>query len=194
MCGVHSTAGKWIGLSAGIAAGLAVLAGLAPQPKKDGAAPKDSAAHAGGLLAVGSKAPDWTLKDPAGKDHSLKELKGSVVVMDFWATWCGPCKQVMPAVQKIHEKYKDNKNVRVYGVSINDNGDPAKYMADKKYTYGLLLKGENVATAYGVSAIPAFVIIGPDGTILKTHVGAGNNDALIKDVSEAIDGALPKKS
>lgn len=194
MCGVHST-GKWIGLSAGIVAGFAVLAGLAPQNKKDAEQPKSSSKEKG-LIGVGDKAPDFSLKDPAGKDHSLKDLKGSVVVLDFWATWCGPCKKAMPSVQKIHDKYKDNKNVRVYGVNTWEQSDPAQFMRDKKYTYGLLLRGDDVAKAYGVAGIPAFFVIGPDGKVLMSETGfdPGKAAEFEKKVSDLIDGALSKKS
>src|SRR5262249_21362197 len=98
--------------------------------------PSDSPA----LLTVGQKAPDFELKDPDGQTIKLSSLKGKVVVLDFWATWCGPCKMAMPGIQKLHEEFK-GKPVKVFGVNIwEKDGDPVAYMASKKYTYGLLLK------------------------------------------------------
>lgn len=124
------------------------------------------------LIAVGTEAPGWTLKDADGKDISLKDLRGNVVLLDFWATWCGPCKRAMPAVQKLHELFKD-KPVKIYGVNTweGEDADPAQFMKDNKYTYGLLLKGDDVAKEYKVPGIPTFYLIGIDGKILYNAVG-----------------------
>ena len=73
-----------------------------PKAKPPSAGPRDNS-----LLSEGATAPEWTLKDPEGKSHSLADCKGKVVLLDFWATWCGPCKMAMPGVQKLHEKFKD---------------------------------------------------------------------------------------
>ncbi len=142
-----------------------------------------------GLLSVGSKAPDWTLKTPAGKAVTLSKLRGRIVVLDFWAIWCGPCKLVMPNLQKLHEQYKD-KPVDVIGLNVWERSDAAAYMKKNKYTYGLLLKGDAVAKAYGVNGIPTMYIIGPDGKIL--HASAGFNPANEKAITGLIDAALAK--
>src|SRR5258708_34172469 len=71
------------------------------------------------LLAVGATAPDWELSDADGKLQTLAQYRGKVVVLDFWATWCGPCTKVMPQIQKLHEKNKD-KGVAVFCVSSWD--------------------------------------------------------------------------
>ena len=141
---------------------------------------------------VGDAAPDWTLKTPDGKEVKLSALKGSVVVMDFWATWCGPCKAAMPSVQKLHEKYKE-KGVQVYGLNTwEKDGDPAKYMKDQKYTYGLLLKADDVAKKYAVTGIPTFYIIGKDGKVIFTEVGF-NGPESEKQITDAIDKVLADK-
>lgn len=129
-----------------------------------------------GLLAVGAQAPEWTLKDAAGKEHKLSEFKGKVVVMDFWATWCGPCKKAMPSIQKTHEKFKD-KGVVVIGVSTwEKDGDPVTYMKEKGFNYSLYLKGDEVAKQYGVTGIPAFFVIGGDGKIVFAEQGFDPSD------------------
>ena len=145
------------------------------------------------LIEEGEAAPDWTLKTPDGKEVSLKkDLAGKVVLMDFWATWCGPCKRAMPGVQKVFEHYKDNKNVAVYGIATwEKDGDPAKYMKDQKYTYGLLLKGDDVAKDYSVSGIPTFYIVGKDGKVF--HASSGFKDGHDKELIELIDEALNAK-
>lgn len=139
------------------------------------------------LIAVGTAAPDWTLKTHDNKDVKLSDLKGKVVVLDFWAVWCGPCKVAMPHVEELHKKYKD-KGVLVYGVNTweSEENDPAKFMSDKGYTYGLLMKGDEVATAYRVSGIPTFYIIGHDGKVAFTKVGAGDYEGIEKAINAAI--------
>ena len=139
------------------------------------------------LLTVGKKAPDFELKDAEGKTVSLKDLHGSVVVLDFWATWCGPCKMAMPGVQKLSEQFKD-KPVKVFGVNCWERGgDPAKFMKDKNYTYGLLLKGDNIADKYKVSAIPTFYVIDTEGKIAHASMYKPGHE---KELAEAIKKAM----
>lgn len=134
---------------------------------------------------VGDVAPDWTLKDADGKEHTLAGFKGKVVVMDFWATWCGYCKLAMPGLQKLHEKFKD-KPVVIVGVDIRDEIEKAKkYMTSKKFTYLSLLEGDAVAEAYGVGPIPQFFVIGVDGKIIHYVVGFNKkNEKKLTDIIE----------
>ena len=125
-----------------------------------------------------------------GKEVRLADYKGKVILIDFWATWCGPCKMAMPKIQALHEKYRD-KAVSVFGVDTWERGaaDIAqKYMAQQGYTYGLLLKGDDLAKAYGISGIPTVVLIGPDGKILFTSVGFADKEE--EHLAELIDGAM----
>jgi thiol-disulfide isomerase/thioredoxin len=121
-------------------------------------------------------APDFTLTDTEGVEHSLKDYRGKVVVLDFGATWCGPCVQVMPQVQAIHERFADQP-VQVFGVNCWETGDMAQMMKDKGYTYTMLLDGDEIVGPYGVSAIPTFYVIGVDGQILLREVGGSANMA-----------------
>lgn len=164
-----------------------------PAAKKPAKKEKKDDAKAG--PKVGDAAPDFTLKDKDGKDVKLSDLKGQVVMIDFWAVWCPPCKAAMPTVQAISEHYKGDK-VKVYGLNFNESAknDPAKYMADNKYTYGLLMNAEKLSDAYAISGIPTFYIIGPDGKILFHEVGFdANNPAKTKaEIMKVIDKALGK--
>lgn len=127
--------------------------------------------------AIGTMAPDWSLPDPSGKIHKLSDYRGKVVVMDFWATWCGPCRQAMPGVQKIHEAYKD-KGVVVFGINCWENADAPKFMSDGGFTYGLLLKGDEAAGKYGVDGIPAIYVVGPDGKVLYGSIGFAGEEVI----------------
>lgn len=130
------------------------------------------------MLKAGDEAPAWTLRDAEGKSQSLADYRGRVVLMDFWATWCGPCRMSMPGVQKIHDRFKD-RGVAVLGINIgeDDDADPAGYMKEKGFTYGLLLRGELAAEAYGVMSIPHFFVIGVDGKIIHASVGFDEEEA-----------------
>lgn len=135
-----------------------------PQP------PKVSHKQSMKLLPVGETAPDWQLSDAEGRSHALSEYRGKVVVMDFWATWCGPCSTLMPRLQKLHEKYKDN-GVVVFGVNAWEQNDPVAFVKKKRYSYEMLLKGEGIAEAYKVTTLPVIYIIGVDGRIVYCHEG-----------------------
>lgn len=142
---------------------------IAPAPKSS---PREQEMK---LLPVGESAPDWQLSDAEGKVHSLSEYRGKVVVLDFWATWCGPCKDVMPRMQKLYEKYKD-QGVVVFGVNSWEKKDPLELMKQKRYSYGLLLKGEQIAEAYRVTSLPAVYMIGTDGRIIYCHEGVDDKN------------------
>ena len=140
------------------------------------------------LLKVGTVPPDWTLETPTGEKVTLSALKGNIVLLDFWATWCGPCKMAMPGVQALH-KHFEGKPVKVFGVNTWERGgDPVKYMKDKEFTYGLLLKGDDVAKNYMITGIPTFYLIGPDGKIM--WVGVGHDPGNEKKLTEMIEKKL----
>lgn len=128
-----------------------------------------------GLLAAGKPAPNWALKTPDGKNVTLKDLRGKIVLMDFWASWCGPCKMVMPHLQKLHEKFKD-KPVVICGVNCRERGENGvqaamDYVSQNKLTYMQLLNGDEAAKAYHVRGIPCMYLIGPDGNIIYATSG-----------------------
>jgi thiol-disulfide isomerase/thioredoxin len=153
---------------------------IGPAPR----AAKEEKMH---LLPVGDTAPNWELRDNEGKLHLLSEYRGKVVVLDFWATWCGPCAEIMPRMQRLHEKYAD-QGVVVFGVNSWENSDPIALMQQKGLSYGLLLKGENIAEAYKVTTLPVIYIIGADGKIIYCHQGADD-----KNLTSLIDKYLKSR-
>jgi len=120
---------------------------------------------------VGSKAAEFTLKDTAGTTVTLSELKGKVVFLDFWATWCPPCRQSIPKVEELAQRFKDDK-VMVIGINVENNPKAVeKFMRNKKLGYTVLIGDEKVARDYRISGIPAFFILDKDGMILKKYEG-----------------------
>ena len=140
---------------------------------------------------MGDAAPDFNLTSLDGNQVSLASLKGDVVLLDFGATWCRPCKAAMPTIQKLHEAYKD-KGVVILGVNTwEKNADAAKdYMARNKFTYGRLLNGDDLAKAYGVTGIPTLVIIGKDGKVAMADMGLSDDTGA--SLRKVIDAALAK--
>ncbi len=143
-----------------------------------------------GSPQVGNPAPEWTLKDTNGKNVSLKDLRGKVVVLDFWASWCGPCRRAMPGMQKLHERFK-GKPVAIYGVNCREKKrdfDPAEFMKKQGFSYPQLTNGNIAANAYRVRGIPAFFVIGKDGKIV--HAGKGFSPQMESQMGNIIERAL----
>lgn len=152
-------------------------------------------AHDKKLLKVGADAPGFSLKDADGNVKTLEDYKGKVVVMDFWATWCPPCRAVMPTFQKLHEKYKD-KDVVILGMNAEmgqGKGDPVKFKHDNGYTYPTLLNAETTANKYKISGIPTFYVIDGTGKIVWASVIKAPPDqpnAGFKEINQYIEEQL----
>ena len=143
-------------------------------------------------LSLNTVAPDWTLPSNKSKEISLKDLKGKVVMLDFWGTWCAPCLKSMPAVQSIYENFK-NQPVEVIGVSVEmeDAIDVPKYVKTKGYTYPIALNGKLIAKDYKVTQYPTIYIIDKKGRIIFAGPGEElqkNKEVIIQLIQKALDG------
>ena len=163
----------------------------------------DSAkAHIAQFRTDGQPAPTFTLKDTEGKIVSLDSLKGKIVILDFWATWCGPCKRSFPAMQQAVNKYKNDPDVVFLFIDtwehIDDPLPPVKdYIKDNKYTFQVLMdlkdpdtKVNKVVTSFKVTGIPTKFILDKNGAIVYRLTGfSGGDDAAVQEISAMIESA-----
>ncbi len=124
-------------------------------------------------------APDFTLKDANGNDLKLSQLRGKVVLLNFWATWCGPCAMEIPWFVEFEQQYR-SQGLEIVGVSMDEDGWKAvkPYVQEHKMNYRVLLGDESVGQLYGgVDSLPTSFLIDRDGKVAYVHVGlAGKNE------------------
>ncbi len=122
--------------------------------------------------AVSDPAPNFTLKSLSGKNLKLSELAGNVVLINFWASWCGPCLQEMPLLNSIHKKYEP-LGFTVLGVNVEEQSDKARaFLANRGVDFPILLDNKNrVSKLYDVVAMPTTVVVDRDGNMRFLHKG-----------------------
>jgi thiol-disulfide isomerase/thioredoxin len=126
--------------------------------------------QAGTTLTV---APDWRLNDPDGKSVQLSDFKGKVVILDFWATWCPPCRAEIPGFVALQKEYGD-RGLAVVGVSLDTAGPSVVKTFGQRLgmNYPIVMGNETIADNYGgVSVIPTTFVIDRNGNIIASHQG-----------------------
>jgi len=166
-------------LSIAVAAGLISLAGC-------NSATVNAAVQAGKDRKA---APDFALKDGDGKTVHLSDYKGKVVLLDFWATWCAPCKVEIPWFMEFEQQFKD-KGFAVLGVSMDEDGWTVikPYLQQLKINYRIVLGNDKVGDQYGgVDSLPTTFLIDRQGRIAATHVGlSGGKDDFKNDIANLL--------
>jgi peroxiredoxin len=127
------------------------------------------------IAKEGSAAPDFVLPDLDGKKVSLSDLKGKIVVLDFWATWCHSCKETSQELERLHKKYKGGE-VFIMGISMDIGSEAVQQVRDfmDRYdlTYPMLMGNSEVKKSYAVTKIPVTYLLNREHTIIKTYIGA----------------------
>jgi cytochrome c biogenesis protein CcmG/thiol:disulfide interchange protein DsbE len=129
-------------------------------------------------LDAGQAAPEIRLNDLQGKPVSLSSLRGKVVIVDFWASWCGPCKQSMPVLERLSKSYRD-RGLVVLGVNIDDDvKTAAKFLAEVPVSFVVVNdRDKRVAKAYAPPTMPSSYLIDRDGRVRQVHAGFKAADA-----------------
>jgi thiol-disulfide isomerase/thioredoxin len=145
---------------------LAILAGCTDKSSKTGAV-----------------ASDFTLQDMGGKSVKLSDYKGKVVLLEFWASWCPPCRESVPGLEKLNKAYKD-KGLVILAVSVDQGGwdDVKLFIKDSGITYTVLKGTDDVAVKYQVRSIPLSLLLDKEGNISKRYLGAVYDEELEKDI------------
>lgn len=118
-----------------------------------------------------SDTADFTLYSIDGVEYTLSEFKGQVVVIDFWATWCPPCRNSIPVFIRLYQKYHE-QGFTILGISLdNDEQALRDYSKQMKISYPVLIGNKEIAKAYQVSGIPKTIFLDKKGTVRKTQVG-----------------------
>ena len=135
--------------------------------------------------------PEFSLPDPQGKKVSLKDFRGKVVFLNFWASWCEPCREEMPAMERLYQEFKDKRFV-VFAVNVKDRKQDAIDFAKKfKLTYPVALDPEGqVGLLYGAWGLPTTYLIGPKGEGLARAWGPAEwySPAARNLIKELLDG------
>lgn len=143
-------------------------------------------------IKVGDLAYDFTLKDYESNDVKLSDYRGKNVILNFWASWCGPCREEMPDFQTIQDEIAAGKNsdTVILAVNLTDGQYETKdtahgYMKDQGYTYPLVFDDGNVSSLYQIYYIPETFILNKDGIIMKVIEGSTNLETLNNALEEA---------
>jgi len=178
-----------------IAIGLVSFVNLSSHRTLD-STPLDSgmtSAARSSTVAAGKLAANFTLKDLKGGEVSLASLRGKVVFLNIWATWCAPCREEMPSIESLYRDFKTNRDFVVLAVSQDTDGGMVRPFVEQNHLqFTVLLDPRNdVGERYDVNGIPETFIIGRDGRIVAHHVGP--YDWSNADIREALQELIKSR-
>lgn len=133
-------------------------------------------------LQEGTKAPAFTLKNLDGKSVKLSDFKGKVLIIDFWATWCPPCKAEIPDFIDLYKTYQ-KKGLVILGIALDDKEKVSKFAKDYNINYPIVIGDQSISALYGgITGIPTTFIIDRKGVIKAVHVGYKTKDVFEKEI------------
>jgi peroxiredoxin len=160
---------------------LLALTGCSHSPQPEKQASKGQAKR--------KPAPDFILRDVDGKTVRLSDYRGKVVLLNFWATWCGPCKVEIPWFMEFEPRYKD-RGFAVLGVAMDDEGWAVvkPYLQENRVNYRVVVGNDEVSAKYGgIDSLPTTMIIDRQGNIVSTHIGLVSKGDYEDDIARALD-------
>ncbi len=199
--GILTLTGATNGLSADLAAGTttqeepaAPQGGTASGGEEDVASDGQAQEESGEIPVI--PAPDFTLTDQYGETHTLSDYQGQTVFLNFWATWCGPCKMEMPDIQALYEEWDENAGdlvvLGVAGPGIGQEGsaeDIAAFLEENGYTYPVVMDDTGTLFyQYGISAYPTTFMIDPEGNVFGYVQGAVSREIMDDIVEQTMTG------
>jgi thiol-disulfide isomerase/thioredoxin len=143
--------------------------------------------------AKGSLAPDFTLKTLDGKDVQLSSMRGKAVLLNFWATWCEPCKIEMPWLVDLQKKYR-GQGLEIVGVAMDDSGEKtiADFAKKMQVNYTVLQGSEKVAQMYGgLDGLPTSFFLGRDGKVVDTALGLVSESTIEDAIKKSLATSAP---
>ncbi|MBN2053624.1 redoxin domain-containing protein [bacterium] len=144
--------------------------------------------NATGDVTGGKKAPAFELRDLNGNIVRLADFKGKVVLVDFWATWCGPCRKIIPDLVRLHTNYH-TKGLEIIGLSLDRQPEKVlpSFIQQNKISYPIAAASQRLAAEFGgVKYIPTLFVVDKNGTIVGQHVGGTDYDSLVKMVEKLL--------
>ena len=136
----------------------------------------------------GDKAPDFSLKSVEGKTIKLSDYKGKVVIIDFWATWCGPCRRGIPDLVSIQKEFKDD--LVIIGISLDaekTKKDVPGFVKSYSINYPIVYGDEKVVMAYGgIQSIPTAFVVDKKGNVVDRHIGLVSKDTYVNKIKELL--------
>lgn len=174
------------GLLIGLTIGVIVFFGL-PTGQTTTAGDSPAGAAADAAPVTGSAAPDFTLTNIHNKKVTLSKLKGQPVLINFWATWCGPCRIEMPAIEAAYQQHKDEGFVVLAVDADEPLKDVAEFVGDLGLTFEILMDpGLTVNDRYRVRAYPTSYFVGRDGTIVALQIGTMTESQLEENLAKIL--------
>lgn len=139
----------------------------------------------------GDEAPDFTLSDTNGSNVRLSDLRGKVVLIEFWATWCPPCRESIPAMNEIYKRYSE-RGLVILGISVdkgqNVTDDLRAFVREYSILYPVLIDSKNINNLYGVYSIPTTLLIDKEGKVVLKNIGFSPEleDKLSKEIERLL--------
>lgn len=166
-------------LAASVAAGMWLSRLLLP-PERPAAEAIESTAEQMRASAARAETGDFSLPDLAGETRTMADWDGELRVINFWATWCAPCRREIPLLKEIQAEHGE-AGIQVIGIAIDDPGPVAEYAAEMEFNYPVLIGQEDAiaaAESFGIDflGLPFTLIVAPDGELLNVHVGEFDRD------------------